>query len=332
MRYIRYFNDFIIMVVMLALTLLICLNVHRVFGTEHLIPAIFTVSVFLTTLCTRGYFYGVVSAIVSVLAVNYAFTFPYFKFNFTIRENLFSTVIMLTVTLITSALTTKIRKHEKLMAETEKEKLRANLLRAISHDLRTPLTTIYGSSSAMIENYDKLTKEQQLELAEGIRQDAEWLTHMVENLLSVTRIDGGEMRLVKTPIVLEELIDSVLIKFQKRYPRHHVMLNIPEEFVCIPMDPVLIEQVIMNLLENAVKHAKGMTILSLRVTTNEKQAIFEVEDDGIGFSYKHIGIGLSVCESIIKAHGGTFKMKNGSAGGAVVRFTLDREEEIDEQQ
>jgi len=330
MKYIRYINDFIIMAAMLVVSLLVCLTVHTAFGMEHIIPAIFTVSVFITTLCTHGYFYGVVSAIVSMLAVNYAFTFPYFKFNFTIRENLFSALIMLTVTLITSALTTKIRKHEKLMAETEKEKLRANLLRAISHDLRTPLTTIYGSSSAIIENYDKLSKEQQLELAEGIRQDAEWLTHMVENLLSVTRIDGGEMKLVKIPIVLEELIDNVLIKFQKRYPKHHVILDIPEDFVMIPMDPVLIEQVIINLLENAVKHAKGMTILSLKVTTDEKNAIFAIEDDGIGFSHKQMGIGLSVCESIVKAHGGKFKIKTGSSGGAVVQFTLEKEDECDE--
>lgn len=322
-------NDFLKMILMLLLSFLVCLGVQKSFGTEHLIPAIFTVSVFLTTLFTHGYIYGVVAALVSVLAVNYAFTFPYLKFNFTIPENLFSAVIMLTVTIITSALTTKIRKHEKMMAESEKEKMRANLLRAISHDLRTPLTTIYGSSSAMIENYDKLTKEQHLELIEGIREDAAWLTHMVENLLSVTRIDGEGLKLVKTPIVLEELVDSVLVKFQKRYPKQEVILEIPDEFISIPMDPVLIEQVIMNLLENAVKHAKGMTKLSLKVTTEDKKVTFEVSDDGIGFTQKDIGIGLTVCDTIVKAHGGEFTMKNRKTGGAIAQFTLDMEEEDD---
>lgn len=329
-KYLKHFKGVLITAFMLGTSFIACLNMQNSVGTQHLIPAIFTVSVFITTLLTHGYLYGVAASLVSVLAVNYAFTFPYFKFNFTIRDNFISAVIMLTVTLITSALTTKIRTHEKMMAETEKEKMRANLLRAVSHDLRTPLTTIYGSSSAIIENYDKLTKEEHIELAEGIRQDSEWLTHMVENLLSVTRIDGQGMKLVKTPIALEELIDSVLVKFQKRYQNQKVLLEIPEEFVLIQMDPMLIEQVLMNLLENAVKHAAGMTFLALQVTINGELANFEVSDDGIGFSHKHVGIGLSVCESIIKAHGGNFYMKNRMGGGTVVGFSLEREIESDE--
>lgn len=327
----KYFNDFSKTILLLIFSFVACLIMQDIFEIEHLIPAIFTVSVFLITLLTHGYIYGVGASLVSVLAVNYAFTFPYFKFNFTIPENLFSAVIMLTVTLITSALTTKIRKHEKMMAETEKEKMRANLLRAVSHDLRTPLTTIYGSSSAIIENYDKLTREQQLELITGIREDAEWLTHMVENLLSVTRIDGKGLNLVKTPIVLEELIDSVLVKFQKRYPKQAVVLEMPDEFISIPMDPVLIEQVIMNLLENAVKHAKGMKKLVLRITVKEKKVMFEIEDDGIGLEQNHVGIGLTVCETIIKAHGGSFCMKSHKTGGTIASFALDMEEDSDEQ-
>lgn len=327
----QYVNDFLKTMIILIISFVACLFMQDIFEIEHLIPAIFTVSVFLITLLTHGYIYGVCAALVSVLAVNYAFTFPYFKFNFTIPENLFSAVIMLTVTLITSALTTKIRKHEKMMAETEKEKMRANLLRAISHDLRTPLTTIYGSSSAIIENYDKLSKEQQLELISGIREDASWLTHMVENLLSVTRIDGKGLNLVKTSIVLEELVDNVLVKFQKRYPKQSIILEMPEEFISIPMDPVLIEQVIINLLENAVKHAKGMKKLVFRIRATNPKVVFEIEDDGIGFAQKHVGIGLTVCETIVRAHGGSFELQNRKTGGTIASFTLDMEEENDEQ-
>jgi len=223
-----------------------------------------------------------------------------------------------------------INLQEKLQLESEKEKMRANLLRAISHDLRTPLTTIYGASSAMIENYDKMTKAQHLELAEGIRDDADWLTNMVENLLSVTRIDGSNLNLVTTPIVLEELIDSALTKFKKRYPKQVVELVMPENFISIDIDPVLITQVIMNLLENAVKHAKGMTTLSLVIAELEKEVLFEVIDDGIGFSNKDIGIGLSVCETIVKAHGGNLERANQVNGGAIVSFTLTKGEESDE--
>ena len=313
------------------LTLAICLKAEKELGIQYSIPAIFTLSVYLISLLTQGYVYGVGASLVSVLAVNYAFTFPYFKFNFTIPENLFSAVIMLAVTITTSALTTKIRRQEKMQLEIEKEKMRANLLRAISHDLRTPLTTIYGSSSAVIENYEKLTKEQHIELVDGIREDAEWLTHMVENLLSVTRIDDGKLNLVTTPIVLEELIDSVLTKFQKRYPKQEVELCMPEEFISIDIDPVLVEQVLMNLLENAVKHAKGMKSLLLRITERKKDVLFEVIDDGIGFTSKEVGIGLSVCETIVKAHGGKLERTNQADGGAKVSFALKKGEEDNEQ-
>lgn len=319
--------DLLITLFIQIITWVVCLVAEEKLGIQYSISAIFTLSVYLISLLTQGYIYGISASLVSVLAVNYAFTFPYFKFNFTIPENLFSAVIMMAVTITTSALTTKIRKQEKMQLEIEKEKMRANLLRAISHDLRTPLTTIYGSSSTVIENYERMTKEQHLEMVEGIREDAEWLRNMVENLLSVTRIDDGQINLVKTSIVLEELIDSVLTKFEKRYPKQEVKLQMPEEFICIDMDPVLIQQVIMNLLENAVKHAKAMTELRLVVTERESDVLFEIMDDGIGFTSKDIGIGLSVCETIVKAHGGSLERGNRADGGAIVSFALMKGEE-----
>ena len=105
---------------------------------------------------------------------------------------------------------------------------------------------------------------------------------MVENLLSVTRIDGAKVELVKTPTVLDELIDSVLMKFSKKHPNQKVITQIPEEFVDIPMDSLLIEQVLLNLLENAVFHAKGMTELKLSVSLVGDKTIFEVADNGCG--------------------------------------------------
>ena len=167
---------------------------------------------------------------------------------------------------------------------------------------------------------------------------------MVENLLSVTRIDGGRVQIVKTPTVLEELIDSVLIKFRKRYPGQAVAVTIPDEFVSIPMDAVLIEQVLINLLENAVQHAAGMQKLELKVRCEGDRAVFAVEDDGCGIprekigelfngrmdgadGHKNMGIGLSVCATIIKAHGGAITAENRPGGGAAFRFWLSLEEE-----
>lgn len=320
---------------------------------EH-ITTIFAFAVFLISLLTEGYVYGVVSAVVSMLAVNYAFTYPYFALNFTIPVNLISAVIMVTVAILTGMLTTKIKLHEATKAESERERMRANLLRAVSHDLRTPLTTIYSASSMLRDKRKNLTEQQQDEMLQSIQEDSEWLIRMVENLLSVTRIDSGKIKIIKTPTILDELVDSVMTKFLARYPGQDIILDIPDEIVVIPVDTILIEQVLINLLENAVLHAQGMTRLSLRVFTLGKQAIFEVMDNGCGISEdrmkniftgcyeaqedtsdgrkRNAGIGLSVCATIIKAHGGEISAENRRSGGALFRFTLETEDMTDDEQ
>lgn len=342
-----YIGNIAIMAVILVASFLVSLLLQEYFNVLAAIPMVFVFAVFLISLLTRGYAYGIAAAIVSMLAVNYAFTFPYFKLNFTIPENFISAVIMIGVAVMTCALTIRLRKQEQLRAEGEKERMRANLLRAISHDLRTPLTTIYGSSSALLENQASFTPSQQVQMLRGIQEDSQWLVGMVENLLSVTRIDSGRVKLIKTATALDELVDTALLKFKKRYPGQAVELDLPEELVMIPMDPMLIQQVLMNLLENAVLHATGMTTLSLSVSVRGGKAIFSVLDDGCGIPKERLlsiftgynsgddsasdsqkrnaGIGLSVCATIIKAHGGTIFAENRKMGGAAFHFTLDTE-------
>ena len=317
------------------------------FDTKTMTPMIFVLGVFLVSWRTRGYGFGIAASLISVLAVNWAFTYPYWAFDLISPECISSAVVMLLVSTMTGALTTRLKQQEKLKAEAEKERMRGNLLRAVSHDLRTPLTSIYGSCSAIIENFDSIPKDRQLLLLKDIQADSQWLNRMVENLLSVTRVDGDKVRLSKHSTVLEELIDALLVKFRKHYPEKRVQVQIPEEFVSIPMDPVLIEQVLMNLLENAVFHADGMQNLWLRVELKDKKALFTVEDDGCGISEdrmahlftglldseapvdstrSNMGIGLSVCRTIIKAHGGELRAENRPEGGASFRFALEMEE------
>jgi two-component system sensor histidine kinase KdpD len=171
---------------------------------------------------------------------------------------------------------------------------------------------------------------------------------MVENLLSITRM-GGEAAIHKQPEVLEELVGSAVHKFRRGYPAAPLRVSIPDEPIFIPVDIILIEQVLMNLMENAVKHGKTLTRIDLSVRVERGKAIFSVENDGEqidermlprlfdGYyartdergeagSRRNMGIGLSVCTSIVKAHGGDISAENIASGGARFRFALPLEE------
>lgn len=346
-KYRQTIRDGIFTVFILVISYFLNFIMQFVFETKTLVPTIFVLGVFFVSLRTEGYFWGVLASLASVVLVNFTFTAPYYAIDLITPVNVFAAVVMLVVAIMTSTLTTQIKLQEKIKAESEKERMRGNLLRAVSHDLRTPLTSIYGASSAIMENYDSLSKEQQLKLLGEIHEDSQWLIRMVENLLSVTRIDDGVARVVKTSTVLEELIDTVLVKFQKHYPKQDIIVEIPEEFISIPMDAMLIEQVIINILENAILHAKGMTELTLSVRIEEENAIFEIMDNGCGIpedklhklftgylerdntptdgTRNNMGIGLSVCSTIIKAHDGEVFARNRKEGGAVFGFSLEME-------
>ena len=345
-------RDLAIFFLILSLCFFVSLQMQNVFHIQEQITTTFAFAVFLISLITEGYFWGLAASAASMILVNYAFTFPYFELNFTIPSNFYSAVVMVSIATLTSALTTKVKRQEAIKAETEKEKMRANLLRAISHDLRTPLTTIYGSSAALRENSETLTPEQKDKMLLGIQQDAQWLVRMVENLLSITRMDGDNVKITKVTTALDELLDAALVKFRKRYPEYRVEMDLPEDLVLIPMDCMLMEQVLINLLENAVQHGKGLTQILLRVTAQNNKAVFEVIDDGCGIdperlgrlfkgalpeedrsadkAKRNAGIGLSLCATIVRAHGGRIEAENGPDGGAVFRFTLNTEEMTDE--
>ena len=345
--------DGIFTIVTLLVTFCTILFLQNLFDTRSLTPMIFVLGVFLVSWRTQGYFWGIAASLISVLAVNYAFTYPYWAFDLISPECIASAVVMLIVATMTGTLTTRLKKQEKVKAEAETERMRGNLLRAVSHDLRTPLTAIYGACSAMMENYDTFSREKHLKMLAGVSADAQWLVRMVENLLSITRIDAGDVELKKQDTVLEELVDALLVKFQKHYPGQKVQVSLPEEFLLIPMDAILIEQVLMNLLENAVFHAKGMKNLWLRVERNQHLVIFRVEDDGEGIpedrlprlftthlggdtpsdsSRSSMGIGLSVCSTIVKAHGSRIYAQNRPEGGACFYFALELEDTSDVEQ
>ena len=245
------------------------------------------------------------------------------------------------------------RREEKLRAEAEKEKMRGNLLRAVSHDIRTPLTAIVGGIDAILENGEKLSPETRTSLLENMRDESNWLIGVVENLLSVTRMSGAS-NIKKELEAGEEVLSAAAMKFQRHYPATRVEISAPDTLLMIPMDIILIEQVLINLMENAVQHGKTTTQISLRLTRSEDLAVFEVSDDGQGIApallphlfdgylthdqeaisdkRRNMGIGLSVCKSIVQAHGGAMRACNRPAGGALLQFTLPLEETSHEDQ
>ena len=331
----------------LAMTFSACLVLQNQVELTAVIPLVFNLAVFLISRFTGGYLVGIAASFVSVLAVNYAFTFPYFDFNFTIFENFISVVVMLIVTIMTSMMTTQIKMQERKRGEMEIERMRANLLRAISHDLRTPLTSIYGSSETLLAYEDEGLKKHR-HLLSGIREDAGWLIDVVENLLSVTKIEDGRINLKLKDTPVEELSDVAIRKLKRKYPDVNLKASLPEEFILVPMDPLLIEQVLLNLMENAVHHAKGMTELKYIVMKREGYVRFEVVDDGCGVTEqarkelfsgkpvhddrpvdgrrKSMGIGLYVCAAIVKAHNGSIGAYPVSPHGLCVSVDLPYEE------
>ena len=327
----------------------LCLALRQIDNDTSGAQLVFVLAILLISRFTDGYVWGVLASILSVIAVNYAFTYPYFEFNFTITGYPFTFLTMFTVSLVVSMLTDQVKRQSRIEAEAEAEKMKANLLRSVSHDLRTPLTTIIGSTSAVLENYDKFSDDVKRDLIGQVREDAQWLMRLVENILSITRMKNGPVHIKKSPEAAEEIVAEAVSKFHTRFPETHVSVSVPPELVMVPMDAVLVEQVLTNLMENAVLHGKTVSRIELCVRCEGSEAVFSVSDDGCGIDprilprlfkemfphaqeqrgdvRRNMGIGLSVCMSIVRAHGGRMTAQNRKEGGACVSFALPLEEE-----
>jgi len=339
----------------IAAATIISLFYHRInsTGTAN-IALIYILSVILISYHTDKYRYGIIAAIISVFVINLLFTYPFMEFNYTITGYPITFLFMYFISILTSATTFhmkdqahKLKEDEKLIMEAEKEKLRANLLRAVSHDLRTPLTSMIGASSSYLEQENLLDSAQKRELVSQIYEDANWLLHMVENLLSVTRItNNGTNVLKKTPEVVEEVLFDAISTAKKRYPALIIQTFIPDDCLIAPMDPLLIKQVILNLLENAFFYAQSAKPVECYLKQEPRSISIHIRDYGSGIAadkldtifdatpsapssvadgHKGMGIGLSICKAIINAHNGEIHAVN-HEDGAEFYFTLPKEE------
>lgn len=230
-----------------------------------------------------------------------------------------------------------------LTLEAEQEKMRANLLRAISHDLRTPLTSISGNADMLMNERAALSEDQKHELYTDIYDDSIWLINLVENLLSVTRMDDGTLHLNIKPELVSDVIDEAIMHIGRRGLNHTITVRDFSEILIAQMDASLIVQVIVNLIDNAIKYTPEGSEITVSAKCEGEKVYISVADNGIGISEdaktkifnmfytggnfrsdsrRGLGLGLALCKSIIAAHGGDISVSDNIPNGTVFTFSL----------
>lgn len=239
------------------------------------------------------------------------------------------------------------REKEAAAILAESEQLRANLLRTISHDLRTPLTTIIGNASNLLSHEDSFDKVTRQTLYKDIYEDAQWLIHLVENLLYATRIEEGRMTLQTSTELASDLISEAIKHVENKLEGHKLIYHESDDLLLVKADGNLIVQVIVNLFTNAIKYTPEGTAIEVGTVKEKDYVSIEVADHGYGLSdeekvrifdkfysgnhpivdhRRSLGLGLYLCKSIVEAHGGTIKVRDNIPQGAIFSFTLPLEE------
>ena len=307
---------------------------------EANIIAVYILGVLIISIITSSWMYSFLASVISVLAFNFLFTIPRFTFG-----------IMFLVALITGSLASRMKEYARESAQAamqiEKEQLRADLLRSISHDLRTPLTSISGNASNLLSNENEFSQETRMQIYGDIYDDSMWLIKLVENLLSVTRIEDGRMDLRMSAELMDEVIAEAMRHTDRNRDGRKIEVSSDEEFILGKMDARLIVQVVINLVDNAVKYTPegaqirihtgkkdGMVVVSVSDTgpgipDEQKSKVFDMFYTGTNRAAdgrRSLGLGLGLCRSIIRAHGGEIWVSDNKPQGAVFTFTLPAEE------
>jgi two-component system sensor histidine kinase KdpD len=240
------------------------------------------------------------------------------------------------------------RQAQEVRVQIETERMRSALLSSVSHDLRTPLTVIAGSASSLVEGDKHLDDQTKRELAQAIYEEADRLERLVNNLLEMSRLQAGEIKLLKEWEALEEVIGTALAQLEPHLQNHPVTIDLPQDLPLVRMDPMLMERVFINLLENALKYTPAKTSIHITARVEGDHLRVEVADRGPGLPLgeqerifekfyqaapgrsRGAGLGLTICRSIVEAHGGRIWAANRPAGGAVFMFTLPLGESLPE--
>lgn len=231
-------------------------------------------------------------------------------------------------------------REQQALLRARTEELRSSLLSAVSHDLRTPLGSILGAATTLRDHAASLSECQRAELLDSVCAEAERLARLVANLLELSRLDAGSAELNREWVPLDELVGAALTRMERVLMGRRVETDLPSDVLLVPVDPVLIEQVLLNLLDNADKHTAAGTPITISGRNEGSVIVVEVSDRGPGLpagqerqilekfvrgrpaTRPGAGLGLAVCRGIIAAHGGTLDATNRPGGGATFRFGL----------
>ncbi|MDD2414372.1 MAG: ATP-binding protein [Eubacteriaceae bacterium] len=310
---------------------------------------IYIFAVVLISRFTRGYCFGIAASVLATCAFNFFFTVPYYSLSVDDLSYFITFFIMTLTAIIICTMNARIRQIAVLKQEADAERYRSKLLRSISHDLRTPLTGIKGTSEMVRDMTEP--EDPRYAMMSGVCDDVDYLQGLIENVLSLTRLQDGQILLHKQPEVAEEIIGSAVERVAKRAETRDIDVKTPEEILFVPMEAHLIEQVLINLLDNAISHTAPTGRITVTLSRDSGFARFTITDDGPGIpaedlphifemfytsasrssdARKGIGLGLAICQAIVERHGGEISARNAGpdtpCSGACFTFILPLEE------
>ena len=253
---------------------------------EANIIAVYILGVLIISIITSSWMYSFLASVISVLAFNFLFTIPRFTLRAYDPSYPVTFGIMFLVALITGSLASRMKEYARESAQAamqiEKEQLRADLLRSISHDLRTPLTSISGNASNLLSNENEFSQETRMQIYGDIYDDSMWLIKLVENLLSVTRIEDGRMDLRMSAELMDEVIAEAMRHTDRNRDGRKIEVSSDEEFILGKMDARLIVQVVINLVDNAVKYTPEGAQIRIHTGKKDGMVVVSVSDTGPG--------------------------------------------------
>jgi two-component system sensor histidine kinase KdpD len=281
---------------------------------------------------------AIMTSILSVLSFDFFLVPPYLTLNVSDIQYIFTFVAFLIVGVVVSTLASKTREQ---VMQRQTEKLQTALLSSISHDLRTPLSSITGSLTALLDNDSGLDDTTRKELLETAVEESDRLNRLVGNLLDMTRMEAGALKISRKPCELRDVLGASLEQLREEIGSRDIRMDIPRDFPEVPMDFSFMMKAFINLIDNALKYSSGDTSIDIKATSLKDKVKIEIKDQGLGIPEGDLrrifdkfyrverpqriggtGLGLSICKGIIEAHRGEIVAQNNLDKGATFTITL----------